>query len=234
MVIRQSVEVLAKPMGKMKETKKSLLKRKKILQAAANIFSKKGYAEATLAEIGTEAGTHAGSLYYYFSSKEELVEEVLNIGTRGVSELVKEAVAALPENSLHYERIKVAFEVHISQMLVKDDFIVAYWKIVDQVPAEIRDRHLEAPREYGRYLQSLIDAAKDAGEIRQDVNTRMMRLMLVGSSVYALDWYRPSGPLSPKQIADTLIDMIFSGVGARCPEASGTGLKAPMLDALSI
>lgn len=203
--------------SKIKETRKSILKRRKILEAAAKIFSRKGYAETTLAEIGKEAGTHAGSLYYYFDSKEDLVEEVLNIGTHGVSDLVTKAVADLPPETSHYERIKLAFRIHVSQMLLKDDFIVAYWRIVDQVPPEIRERHLSAPREYGRYLQSLIDDAQKAGEIRQEVNGHMLRLMMVGSTIYALDWFRPDGPLSSIEIADILVDMFFNGVTPRPP-----------------
>lgn len=200
---------------KVKETRKSVLKRQKILEAAAKIFSRKGYAEATLAEIGKEAGTHAGSLYYYFDSKEALVEEVLNIGTHGVSKLVTKAVAELPSGTSNFERIRVAFRNHVSQMLLKDDFIVAYWKIVDQVPPEIRERHLNAPREYGRFLQSLIDDAQQAGEIRQDINGHMLRLMMVGSTIYALDWFNPKGELSSVEIADILIDMFFNGVTPR-------------------
>src|SRR5690349_6939769 len=53
--------------------KKSDLKRKAIIEAAARVFKNKGYAEATLSEIGRKAGTFAGSIYYHFSSKEELV-----------------------------------------------------------------------------------------------------------------------------------------------------------------
>lgn len=199
----------------VKETKKSTLKRKKILKAAAKIFSQKGYAEATLAEIGVEAGTHAGSLYYYFPSKEALVEEVLNIGTSEVEELVVAAVAALPAGSSPLDRFRKAFQVHVSQMLLKDDFIVAYWKIVDQVPLEIKERHLQQPRNYGIYLQGLIDDAQQAGQIRQDIDGSMLRLMMVGASIYALDWYRPTGRLSRLDIANTLIDMFLNGTGVK-------------------
>lgn len=198
--------------NKAKDTKKSTLKRKKILAAAAKIFGLKGYAEATLAEIGIEAGTHAGSLYYYFASKEDLVEEVLNIGTRGVEELVVAAVDALPKDTPPLERFRTAFQVHVSQMLLKDDFIIAYWKIIDQVPEEIKQRHLQTPRNYGVYLQNLIDDAQKAGQIRQDIDGSILRLMMVGSSIYALEWYHPEGRLGRVEVADVLIEMFFNGV----------------------
>lgn len=193
--------------------KKSDLKQRAILEAAAKVFKSKGYARATLSEIGKKAGTFAGSMYYHFASKEELVEEVLNQGTTRVAEVVAQAAAALPEGGSHRARIRMAFRAHLNQMLLRDDFIVAYWRIIDQVPANVRARHLKKPRDYGDFWRKLIADAVTAGEIRSDVQQTILRLVLVGSSVYALDWYSPRGEMDPDDIADALIDMLFDGVG---------------------
>ncbi len=52
---------------------KSELTRQKILNAAIELFRRRGFAEATMREIAVEAGVAAGLSYYYFPSKEELV-----------------------------------------------------------------------------------------------------------------------------------------------------------------
>ncbi|WP_340317991.1 TetR/AcrR family transcriptional regulator [Rhizorhabdus argentea] len=192
--------------------KKSDLKQRAILEAAAKVFKSKGYARATLSEIGKKAGTFAGSMYYHFASKEELVEEVLNQGTTRVAEVVAEAVAALPDGSSHRAKIKAAFRAHLNQMLLRDDFIVAYWRIIDQVPTSVRARHLKKPRDYGDFWRTLIAEAANAGEIRSDVQKTILRLVLVGSSIYALDWYSPRGEMDPDDIADAVIDILFDGV----------------------
>jgi AcrR family transcriptional regulator len=194
--------------------KKSDIKRSAIVSAAAKIFKKKGYAEATLAEIGKAAGTFAGSLYYHFDSKDQIVEEVLNIGTTGVSDVVSAVVAALPAETSHREKIRAAMRAHLSQMLVKDDFVVAYWKIIDQVPAAIRKRHLQKPRGYGAFWKNLINEAVAGGEIRQGTDASLLRLVMIGSTIWALDWYKPRGRLSPAQLADSIVDMLFEGVKA--------------------
>jgi len=48
-----------------------------ILQAALRIFAAKGLQEATMDEIAQAAGLGKGTIYYYFSSKEALIEELL-------------------------------------------------------------------------------------------------------------------------------------------------------------
>ena len=51
--------------------------RSRILNAAASVLAREGYAAATLTEIAAVAKMQAGSLYYHFDSKDAIVEEVL-------------------------------------------------------------------------------------------------------------------------------------------------------------
>lgn len=194
------------------KTRKSVNKREKILEAAAKVIADKGYAAATLAEIGEEAGTFAGSLYYYFSSKDALVEALLNIGTTTVSDPVMAAVEKLPPEAGAYLRIKTALDVHVERMLGRNTFILAYWKIVDQVPEELSERHRKHPRGYGDFWRKLMKEGQDAGVVRPDVNPNLAQLFLLGTTIYALDWYDPKGAMTASDISDALADMFFVGV----------------------
>jgi AcrR family transcriptional regulator len=204
------------------KTPKAVNKRASILQAAAKVLAQKGYSLTTLADIAAEAGTFAGSLYYYFTSKEKMVEEVLNIGTTSVSSRVVSRVRSLPEGMPAYDKVRIALEEHLQQMLKKDDFVVAYWRIIDQVPEEIREKHLSLPREYGQFWQDMLQTAQITGEIRQDIDTRLLRLLLIGSTIYALQWFKPHGRNTPQEIADTLAEMFFRGMVPR-PTGNGIG-----------
>lgn len=48
-------------------------RRQEILDAALRVFARRGYSAATNAEIAREAGVTAGALYYYFTSREDLI-----------------------------------------------------------------------------------------------------------------------------------------------------------------
>lgn len=194
------------------KTGKAVLKRDRILKAAAKILGEKGYAETKLSEIGQAAGTYAGSLYYYFSSKDDLVEEVLNIGTTNVANRVIEEVEKLPDDTSAYDKIRIALRVHLVQTLLMDDFAVAYWKIIDQVPEGTRQKHLQFPRAYGKFWKAMFKEAQESEEIKPGMDARLLELLLIGSTIYALDWFNPSGKYSPAEIADVLADMFFFGV----------------------
>jgi AcrR family transcriptional regulator len=71
--------------------------RRDILVAAAEVFARRGYAAATLAELADAAGFAAPSLYRYFSSKEEIFRNLIEVVAAEVRATFEEAVdRALP------------------------------------------------------------------------------------------------------------------------------------------
>jgi len=49
-----------------------------ILDAAEDLFAVKGYRGTTISDISKEMGVAQGMLYYYFKSKEDILEAILN------------------------------------------------------------------------------------------------------------------------------------------------------------
>lgn len=64
--------------------KRSIEKRKKIIDTASKIFNNKGYLDTTTAEIAKEAGLATGSVYAYFKNKKDIFIEVLQLYSRTV------------------------------------------------------------------------------------------------------------------------------------------------------
>ena len=60
----------------MTEDEQHSSRRAAILEAARNVFDARGYSPATVDEIAHKAGISKGSIYNYFSSKEDLFAEV--------------------------------------------------------------------------------------------------------------------------------------------------------------
>src|SRR5689334_5610658 len=76
---------------------KSTRTRVRILDAAAKVLSVKGYSGMRLVDVAKVANVQAPAIYYYFSSREELVEEVMYVGIADMREHLTRALDALPE-----------------------------------------------------------------------------------------------------------------------------------------
>ncbi len=118
---------------------KSEKSRDLILEAAAKLFRRQGYSATTLRQIAAMAEIKAGSIYYYFDSKEAILDEVLHRGLLGVFDAVKTALKRAGKVS-HRRRIGLAIEAHLVALLEASDFTSANIRIYGQLPEHLRSR----------------------------------------------------------------------------------------------
>lgn len=69
-------EGTAKPRARLRA--KSQDTRNNIISVAIGLFRTKGYTRTSMSEIARQAGVDPSSFYYYFASKEALIENILN------------------------------------------------------------------------------------------------------------------------------------------------------------
>jgi AcrR family transcriptional regulator len=60
----------------MRETKKHAQQVEKIVNVARTLFAKKGYSDTSLSDIAREMNFRKASLYYYFKSKDEILQQI--------------------------------------------------------------------------------------------------------------------------------------------------------------
>ncbi len=153
-------------------TENSIPTRERVLQAAAKILSEKGYAGTRLTDVAEVAGLEAPAIYYYFSSREELITEVMAVGQVRLREHVKEALNSLPLESTPMDRICVAIEVHLRVELQLSDFATAMTRNSGQMPQDIRSRLQDESAAYVALWRDLLEEAREQGEIRADLRRR--------------------------------------------------------------
>lgn len=207
-------------------SRKSELTRERLLDAAAKVFRDKGYAGARLADIAEQAGMHTPGVYYYFSSKEALVEEVLRVGVARACAYVQERVAALPEGSAALDRLRTAIEGHVLMVLEIGDYTSANIRIFGQVPDDIRARHLADQRAYGNVWRALLEDALAAGEIRPDLDLSVIRMLILGALNWTAEWYRPDAQTAA-EVAREATTMICEGIGLPSNESDERGRRRP-------
>lgn len=202
------------------KTPKAKQKRHKIVAAAARVFHRRGFAAVTMAEVATEAETFAGSLYYYFASKDDLVEEVLNQGIAQLAEAVTATVKALPQDLGPLDRLKAAIKAHFFAAIEHDEFVMAYWKIADQVPDAIRLRQIEKQKAYGRFWHGLIEAAQADGTVRSDIDARYISLILIGGRLFSLTWFDDAAQPISETVAEMYVSLTLNGIASPSSSAS--------------
>jgi TetR/AcrR family transcriptional regulator, cholesterol catabolism regulator len=195
---------------------KSERTRERIILAAAVTLSRLGYAGTRLSDVADEAGVQAPAIYYYFDSREELIEEVVTVGTVHLREFVIAAVDAAPADATALDRIDIAVEAHLRQLMSESSFAHAVIRNVGQLPDSIRSNQLIEERKYVRFWRELFLAARDEGALRPDIDPELAQLLLVGALNWATEWWAPKrGPL--EKVIATAQAIIRHGIEADQP-----------------
>jgi TetR/AcrR family transcriptional regulator, acrAB operon repressor len=157
--------------------------REKLLDAGLKVFSRKGYATATLDDIAKEAGVTRGAVYWHFNGgKADLLVAILNDGLTRVNDIMLKVIAAEEKPINKLERLAV----RMLQFLEEDEKYRALQEILifktgedPDLTLRLADKQL-AQRETLKNFTDMIDDAKAAGEVRKDVDSTTIALAYYG------------------------------------------------------
>ncbi|WKK14875.1 TetR/AcrR family transcriptional regulator (plasmid) [Rhodococcus ruber] len=173
------------------ERTKSARTRRRILDSAAYVLSRNGFAGTRLTDVAERAGIRAPAIYYYFESREDLIAEVLWTGTHMIRRSVTQVLDDLPLNASALDRIECAAREHLRLVLIESDYSTATVRNAGQIPRDVRLRQLREEERYAHQWSELINAAAESGELREDLDIFAVRMFLVGSLNWAAEWWSP-------------------------------------------
>lgn len=174
--------------------------RRRILAAAARHFGTFGYAQATMKSMAEEAGLTSGAAYYYFETKERLLETL-------AAELVDESVAAfraaLARGRDFSERVASLFDAVRERYRRNPDHAQLWLVLVDDVARypELRGAYDAVAAAYDQLLAEVVADAVSAGDLEADVDRQAVVDVLV-AMVLALT--RLLGTLSRQRQDDAI------------------------------
>src|SRR3984893_2535677 len=168
---------------------KSALTRARILDAAAHVLSVKGYAGLRLTDVADEAEVQAPAIYYYYASRDALVEEVMWAGIADMREHVAAALTALPGEVSPLDRLLAAVEAHLRHALEISDYTTASIRNAGQVPPTIRKRQILEEERYGEIWRKLVNDLARSGALRADLDLYIAQMLVLGALNWTVEWW---------------------------------------------
>lgn len=103
----------------MKTSKEYNEKRNEILNVAGRLFSTKGYSKCTVNNIINDVGIAKGTFYYYFNSKEEVLDGIIEKVTEIIVARAEEAIFN-PEHSPVEKLLNIILSMRVSEEIDDD------------------------------------------------------------------------------------------------------------------
>ena len=170
-----------------------------LLAAAARVFCEKGYAQATMRDIAAASGMTAGSIYYHFPSKADLL---LAVYARGVM-LVNEAVASARRAGKDpWDVLEAVARAHLEVMLGTLPGTAPFARVFVHIqpydfPAEQAAALVTLRNDYEEQFRRVVDDLP----LPRRTDRSLLRLQLIGALNHVPIWWRPDGRKSLAAIA---------------------------------
>ncbi|MFC5951876.1 TetR/AcrR family transcriptional regulator [Pseudonocardia lutea] len=179
-------------------------RRERILAAAAELASRRGFHTVGMADIGAEAGIVGSGVYRHFDSKTAILVALLD---RVMARLQEGAAAVLAGPGDEREHLSALVRDHIRVAIEDRSVLAVYHREVHTLPEEDRRRLRRLQRHY------LEDWVHVLAPLRRDLADGELRLAVHAAigAIQSTLFFR-SG-LAPERLADLLDGMAHACLG---------------------
>ncbi|MEM7083873.1 MAG: TetR/AcrR family transcriptional regulator [Pseudomonadota bacterium] len=147
------------------------------IRAAASVFAEKGFHGATTRDIAGRLGIQQGSLYYYFSSKEEALHEVCLLG---LSDYAARMQSIVESNQPFAAKLLASVTSHLSCYRENNEALKVYNDERLYLPKEKRSTLKALGSGYRQALEDILLVAQSDGDVGSSVNCRMGAQSIIG------------------------------------------------------
>lgn len=159
------------------DTPKYQQRRLAAIQAAASVFAEKSFHGASTRDIAERLGIKQGSLYYYFKSKEEALEEVCLFGLKDYTERMD----TIADREGPFEaRLLAVVTNHLSRYRENNEALKVHNNERLYLPKERRIRLKEVGSRYRTQLETIINQGIASGALRKTVDSHFAAQSVIG------------------------------------------------------
>jgi len=175
-------------------------RRIQLLDAAASLFAQNGFHGVSMRNIARATGMLAGSMYYHFPSKDDLLLATYEEGVRQLSERVDVACIDVDDP---WARLEAACKAHAEILLDESDYAQVILSVFPRDVPAIAESLKPLRDGYEERFRQLVDALP----LAPDVDRHALRLMLLGALNWSKIWYNPKRG-SPSDIAAAMLTLL--------------------------
>lgn len=181
--------------------------RRGVLEIAVRAFNEYGYDATSMGVLAARLGLSKSAIYHHFPSKDHLLEAALDEALGGLEGVLAEpgALAGSAAGRLQYV-LHRAVEVLVERL----PYVTLLLRLRGNTPVE--RAALDRRREFDKAVTGLVLAARDAGELRSDIDARIAERLLFGMINSIVEWYRPEGPEDASRLAADVLAVAVDGL----------------------
>ena len=214
---RHSLQLTAAMKPKRTDSHKYQQQKLAAVRAAASVFAEKGFHGASTRDIAERFGIKQGSLYYYFESKEEALEEVCLYGLQQYAENMN-AIAC--SNQPFETKLFAVVTNHLTSYREKSEALKVHNDERLYLPRERRTRLKELGSRYREQLEAIFDSGISSGEVSNTIDSHFAAQSVIGICNGLGELIVRDRDVDVFDLVHKCTDLLLNGLGPKGPAVS--------------
>jgi AcrR family transcriptional regulator len=195
--------------GMSPNSSKFAQRREHCIAVAAEVFADKGYLGASTQEIAARLGMQQASLYHYFRSKEEALEEVCLLAAQGALMQLEELLQAeLPVDAL----MRAVVHRQLYGLRCGCHAMVVFHEQRHHLAPERLVRVREPSRRFRYLLEQALEHGVRCGQLRPNLDCALSVRALLGLCQAAAAWYARDPRIDIEHLARHHAELFLHGM----------------------
>ena len=172
-----------------------------ILREAACLFREKGYMASTLRELAKRSGVQGGSIYHHFSSKQEILYQIMDYTMTNLLFNLKESIKREKDP---VEKLKKAIRFHIEYHVKNPDETNVTDSEIRSLMKGKYDRIVRKRRNYEKIFRQILEEGIKSGVMVVN-DIKLVTIAILQMCTGISYWFKENGYLTMEEIADEYI-----------------------------
>ncbi len=202
------------------EKPKTEQKLERLLEAAALLMARQGFSQTTIRDVARESGFSLAGMYYYFTSKEDLLYQIQH---RTFSRLLAEQEEQVAGAIMPAARLEALIRHHLLFFTRHAAELKVCTFELESLNGEPYQAIERLRKRYYRLVAGIVAETLgiDARDAMSHPSVRHLTLFIFGMLNWVFMWYQDDRDVSAEDLAGEMSHFVLSGIEARRRELEG-------------
>lgn len=173
--------------------------RQRILAAAVEVFSRRGYRATSMNDVAAGVGLSKPTLYHYVATKQDLLVQIYQ---QVLDESLASARAIVASAPSPLDAVRALIVERVAYTCEHRDLLKICFEEESELPPDLARPILERRRAFEAVVLEAVEAHLTASGTQLPMPAKVYVNTCLGAANWAYKWFHPEGALTPRQLGE--------------------------------
>lgn len=183
-------------------------KRALILKVATHLFATKGFEATSVRKIAADSGLSVPGMFHYFSTKEEILYEIV---INFIGDVYNNISEIINSNNDSVKKLELLCTHYVQEYTKHQEKLTILNSEGKSLTPKHRKSFIKKQRGYVEALKEIINELTEKN-IAKPINHSVIAFLFYGMVHWTSTWYDNSGDVSPEKLGEIVSEVFLHGI----------------------